>query len=81
MGIFGFTGFLWIFWVFFWRGVRLAKAGDAKRTADEQAVFLGLMGMTLAILVFSLSTTILTVGLTVSSYFWFLFGLAVSFLL
>lgn len=80
MGIIGILTFLLIFVAFFKKAIRLIKLPRGDIPQDEQAIFLGLVGTILAILIFAFSTTILTVGLTVSSYFWFLFGMAAGLL-
>ncbi|MBU4346862.1 MAG: O-antigen ligase family protein [Candidatus Omnitrophica bacterium] len=76
MGIVGILTFLLIFITFFIKSIHLIILPKALGSEDERAIFLGLVGTILAILIFAFGTTIITVGFTVSSYFWFLFGMA-----
>jgi len=78
MGIAGILTFFLLFLVFFIKSIRLIIMPKVNESEDDQAIFLGLVGTILAILVFAFGTTILTVGLTVSSYFWFLLGMTVG---
>ena len=78
MGIAGLFTFLWIFAVFFtmaWHWTR-GSTGSGSPKNENHAIFLGLAGSIVAMLIFAFGTTIITVGITVSSYFWFLMGLA-----
>lgn len=80
MGIIGIVTFLLIFIVFFIKSIRLIALPKGFDSENEQAIFLGLVGTILAILIFAFGSTIITVGLTISGYFWFLFGIASGFL-
>lgn len=80
MGVIGISAFLLIFLAFFIKAGRLIIFPRPEEPEDEQAIFLGLASSILAMLIFAFGTSIITVGLTVSSYFWFLFGVAASFL-
>jgi len=80
MGIIGITCFLLIFIVFFIKSIRIIILRKTPFSENSQAVFLGLMGTILAILIFAFGSTIITVGLSVSGYFWFLFGISAGYL-
>ena len=78
MGIIGLLTFIGIFMVFFRKALILINKLDREDLEYERAMFLGLMGTVLAILIFAFSTTIITVGVNNSLYFWLLLGITVG---
>jgi len=80
MGIIGLLAFLSIFAVFFFKAFKLLRSNNSDFSNDERAVFMGLVSSVFAVLVFAFGSSIITVGLTVSAYFWFIFGLAAGYL-
>jgi O-antigen ligase len=79
-GVIGLCAFLFIFLRFFSGIYRLARDPSSDFSRDERAIGLGLAGSILAVLFFALGSTIITVGPTVSAYFWFLLGAGSSFI-
>ncbi|RJP28973.1 MAG: hypothetical protein C4533_04045 [Candidatus Omnitrophota bacterium] len=81
MGTLGLGAFIFIFITFF----RLSIANIRRPSAFEPAgiddnILAGLTTVIAAILIFALSTTIITVGVNNSAYFWLLMGIATSLL-
>jgi O-antigen ligase len=81
MGTVGILAFLGIFLVFFAKALKKIPQLDKQGQEDEKAMFLGLLGTILCILIFAFSTTIITVGVNNSLYFWLLFGMATAMFL
>ncbi|MFH0791445.1 MAG: O-antigen ligase family protein [Candidatus Omnitrophota bacterium] len=79
MGIIGLTAFLWIFFLFF-RKVFSNKSLWKNERNDKNVLLFGLSSSIMAILIFALASTNITVGIQDSAVFWFLFGIASSFL-
>ncbi len=71
MGIIGLLAFLWIFVAFFKNAFKTIK----QASSDREVMLLGLTGSILAMLIFALSTTVITVGVP-TLMFWFLLGMA-----
>jgi len=78
MGIIGLLTFIGIFMVFFRKALILINKLDREDLENERAILLGLVGTVLAILIFAFSTTIITVGVNNSLYFWLLLGITVG---
>ncbi|HNX81863.1 MAG TPA: O-antigen ligase family protein [Candidatus Omnitrophota bacterium] len=76
MGSVGVFSFLIIFIAFFVIAIRYFIHAPPTRSPDEKAMFLGLTATVLSMLIFAFGSTIITVGLSVSAYFWLLFGTA-----
>ncbi len=70
-GLIGGICFLWIFAAFFLHAWKAVKDDPYPFTA-------GLSAAMLSVLVFAFGSTILTVGITVPGYFWFLFGVSLG---
>jgi len=77
-GILGFLSFIFIFAVFFRKALRLISYPGSNLSPDYHAIFLGLFSSIIAILIFALSSSIITVGVNNSLYFWLLLGIATS---
>lgn len=79
MGVIGLSAFLWVFFLFF-RQVFSNKPFWKNEHNDKNVLILGLSSSIMAILIFALASTNITVGIQDAAVFWFLFGTAVSFL-
>jgi hypothetical protein len=79
MGVIGFVAFLWIFFLFF-RKIFLNKPLWKNEQNDINAIIIGLSSSIMALLIFAFASTIIIVGIEDSAVFWFLFGVAASFL-
>lgn len=80
MGTIGLLTFLAIFFCFFRRFIGWFRSKPTHTNPDEQAFTFGLSASILASLIFAFGTSIIIVGLNVSAYFWFLFGIAAGLL-
>ena len=78
MGVVGLAAFILFFGAFFYHAVSLVK--NSTLSNIDTAIFCGLSASIFSILIFAFGTTIIIVGPTVSTYFWFLFGMATGFL-
>lgn len=80
MGVIGLAAFLWVFFLFF-RKVFSNNPFWKNEPNDKNVLVLGLSSSIMAILIFALASTNITVGIQDSAVFWFLFGTAASFLI
>lgn len=79
MGIIGLGAFLWMFFLFFYK-VFLNNSLWNKQQDDKNTILLGLSSTIMATLIFGLASTIIIVGVQDPAVFWFIFGMAASFL-
>jgi O-antigen ligase len=80
MGILGLLSFLFIFATFFKKSLKLICCPHKNFPLGYNAIFLGLFSSIIAILIFALSTSIITVGVNNSVFFWLLLGMCVGFI-
>lgn len=78
MGIIGFLAFIGIFAVFFIKLYKLIRNLNKGVSTIDKAIFLGLVSTVIAILIFASSSSIITVGVNNSVYFWLIFGMLVG---
>jgi O-antigen ligase len=82
MGTVGFSAFIGIFLTFFIKALKkIPVLNKEAGSEDKKAIYFGLMGTISTILIFAFSTTIITVGVNNSLYFWLLFGMATAMFL
>ncbi len=78
MGTIGLAAFLGVFAAFF---IALRRRLTHTPAPQDTALLCGMAASILAVLIFGVGASIITVGLTVSSYFWLFFGLASGLLI
>lgn len=78
-GLSGIVSFCLIFGCFFLLAFKTAGS-RSPYPQDEEAFSLGLVSLILAALIFALGSSIITVGMDSSAYFWFIFGMAAFYL-
>ena len=76
MGIIGLLSFLGIFAVFF----KYVFKSVISSSGDRQVIISGLTGTIIAVLILCAMATVIIVGINTAALFWFLFGMAISFL-